>query len=219
MKKQLSITISCLLLMAGLAFGQNSASFTFTNAGNNSVTVNMNDTFTIDVGGMFNFDSTGYSLWLEAPTASGFASSLSITNRTYLVFTDRTDNGFPKVFSDTAGAQSGYLSDADTVINPQTGTIDQGDLGATGFATAGTYNLGQITFSLAGAAPGTYTLFSTVISPRQSQFTQSGTFQSINTPASPFTVTVVPEPSTWSMLILGGLGTVGLVALRRRRHA
>lgn len=61
MKKQLSIAISCLLLMAGFTFGQNAASFSFTNAGNNFVTVNSTSTFTIDVGGTFNFDSVGYS--------------------------------------------------------------------------------------------------------------------------------------------------------------
>jgi hypothetical protein len=76
-------------------------------------------------------------------------------------------------------------------------------------------------FSIANSVlPGTYT-FSTTTTANAGQFFsdvsdsngavfegQPGTFQ----------ITVVPEPSTWSLLGLGSLGSVGL-ALRRRRAA
>lgn len=90
--------------------------------------------------------------------------------------------------------------------------------------TAGTYNftLQTLTISIGSAPAGTYTFFTSTEA--NAGFRYGDVFDDPFTDTytvgqGSFDITVVPEPSTWSMLILGGLGTVGLVALRRRRHA
>lgn len=203
--------------MAGLAFGQ-SASFSFDdNSGTaTSGTYNPNDTFTLSLFGTASgFTADGFSLWLEVPTTNEFNTTINITSATYIQFTDSIQPNYPKVFNDPSGARPGYVSDHDT-------GAPSGDLGAVSDDPSqqftGTMLLANYTFSLAGAPAGTYTLYSTEISPKGSEINDTS-FVSHNAPAASYTITVVPEPSTWSMLILGGLGTVGLVALRRRRRA
>jgi hypothetical protein len=73
-----------------------------------------------------------------------------------------------------------------------------------------------MTINVAGLAPGTYTLESTIGGSRISE--QSDTsFGDHAFPESTFTITVVPEPATLSLLGLSGLGSVGLTMLRARR--
>lgn len=84
------------------------------------------------------------------------------------------------------------------------------------------FTLQTLTISTGTAPPGTYTFFTSTEA--NAGFKYGDVFDEPFTNTytvgqGSFQITVVPEPSTWSMLILGGLGTVGLVALRRRRHA
>ena len=66
----------------------------------------------------------------------------------------------------------------------------------------------------AGAPAGTYTLHSTIVSPRTSEVTDD-VFNDNNIPQASFVFTIVPEPST---LALVGLAAVcSLVAIRRRK--
>ena len=92
------------------------------------------------------------------------------------------------------------------------------DLGATTqplvLVPPGSYQVSHITFSITGATPGVYTFYSTSTDPRPSEVDDTG-FNPNDIPRASFTITVVPEPSTFALLALTGTG-VGLLTCRRR---
>jgi hypothetical protein len=198
-----------------MAFGQHVQSLAFDDlglggGGPNSGTYNSTNTFSFDVNLTFSgYNSLGLSFWLETVTA--FAGSLQITNVTYPspVFLDpnqTTPN--PAPFNVSSGATAGNLTEArdlGTTTDPGPG------------AAPGTYTVAHVTFAITGAAPGTYVLRSTTVLPRASEVSDTNFMDNLMA-ASNYTITIVPEPSSFALLALG-LGGAALILYRRKRAA
>src|ERR1700730_16160181 len=233
MKKTiLTLAVTSLLAITSARAAITSALLSFNdnnvdgNGNNTTWTSNVGTfTFSVDVSLSFTTDGAspnqlkGLSYWLE--TETGAASHITLTSETYFTITSQTDPGPNKVFNQSGtanGADSGFLASHDSVANPNTGTVDTGDLGGT-FPpqSAGTFQVATLNFSVSGLAPGTYHLETTHLSGLTSEGTDTS-FGDTSIPQAIFTITVVQEPATLSLLGLGGLGSFGLTVLRARRR-
>jgi hypothetical protein len=217
MKTKLITSIGCLLLMAGLTRAVSpQQTLSLTSSGLSNITLSSGTTsFELDVSSTFTgYSSYGLSYWLQVP--STVASDFSITGVTYgSAFPDGNQTSPSTVlFNDSTaadGAKSGY-------------TIETRDLGATSSDTtgpgssAGTYADTTMTINLSGLGPGTYVLASTTSGTRPSEESDTS-FAGHNFPEADFTITIVPEPATWSLFGLGAIGTFGLTIWRARRRA
>jgi hypothetical protein len=213
MKKTI-LSLGCLLLMTGLSFGANEL-LSLTHSGINSITLSSGTTsFQLDVSSSWTgYSSVGLSYWLQVPTT--VASDFSITAVTYGSTWSSPNATGPStvLFNDSVSADGAAANFS----------LETRDLGATvgvgnPSTAAGSYQEASMTINLSGLGPGTYTLKSTSQPSRISE--QSG--DNPNPPDNPFpvatfTITIVPEPATLSLLGLSGLGTLGLTMLRARR--
>ena len=236
MMKKLTVTLGCLLLMAGLSFGAVSFSFN-----DNGLGAGAADSGTYTPGSSFNFDIL---LTFTSPPANvvgdSFWFELAPANSTFLTITGRT-------FTTTTGSPTtSPFNDDNATFAPQGFTIAQSngnlanpqDLGGTAPTTGlppnqvlvetppgSNISIANVSFMINPSTPaGTYTLLLATANTRRSQVTeQSGTtmdpiYTAFAVPLVTYTFTVVPEPPVWSLIGLGGIGSMGLTWLRARRR-
>ena len=203
MKKTLLIAVIGAMIAMSSAFAQHTQSLAFAGPSNWTPGTTVTLAASLTFGG---YSSYGLSYWLEVPNA--IAPFLSLNMPTYFTFNDANNvNAWPAAFNSTIGATAGNMTESN-------------DLGATTqplvLVAPGTYHITDIPFVVAPGAPvGTYTLHSTVTSPRISEVTDQDFMDNNIIPPGTFVFTIVPEPSTLALLGLAAAGS--LVAYRRRK--
>lgn len=190
------------LLAVQTGNAQNTVTATLTTTGGlNSVTIMQGGSFTLTLGVTTNFITLGYTDFLRSTNGSGL---FQINGRTNLnmFFTDPTTSDILAL-----GSPNGILAPSNAR-----------DLGFTGDTVnnqpAGTFQLATYTIANIGLmTPGVYQIF---LDPR-SIMTNAG-FMDVAMGGNPiFTVTVIPEPTTIGLAILGGAAL--LVVARRKLRA
>jgi hypothetical protein len=218
MKAKLLTTIGCLLLMAGLVHAD--AILSFDDHGQGGLTAssgsyNPGDTFTFDI--TLSVTSTGTDPVTNAVNSISYWFETSALNNGYFSIANRNLTG--SSFSDPQSSPTYPVA-----IVPGGDASDLGATTPTGTSvpTNASYFVATITLQIAPNTPaGTYTISTTDINSNTDHSKTSTigdtTFTRHNLAATTYTITVVPEPATLSLLALSGLGSFGLNLLRRRR--
>jgi len=230
MKKSILILSAAVSLLAYPAFGQ-TISATGTNAtinpGSGSTA---NSRISVTVSGANSIGDPNSLNLLIATPGTGANSGVSLFNVFVFSLVSPYDN---KNSTSSTSNRSTFATAGDTANSGNTVSTTTLDLGANVSTTAPsiassgstTISVDVLQFtSLANLVPGSvYRFFATSGGPTDAQGswidnTANATFGLNTTKGTPlFTITVVPEPATWSLFGLGAIGAFGLNLLRARR--
>jgi hypothetical protein len=171
----------------------------------------------LNVTGTTPANVAGFNLWLETVAAnSGFFAVSAVVSNVSGWNTPAGATSFPESLTTTGSTHAGFAQNTHSL-----GFVDTSG-GANAHATPFSgLLLETLTLTIAGNTPlNTYSFTSTTSAsdPRTSSVNDSvGASFNVNTPAS-FSITVVPEPSTFSLMVLAGIGSLGLAFVQARRR-
>ncbi|HEY1768700.1 MAG TPA: PEP-CTERM sorting domain-containing protein [Chthoniobacterales bacterium] len=209
MKKLLILLAALSCSIAGLTTtSAQTATFVYNNGVNfGTYTPGSSFTFSIDLvftpgGTITNLE--GFSYWFQQNNASPYYFSITNRDITGSLFTDLQTPGlsYPQNLSPINANDLGALLPVST---PAEG--------------AGTYLVANLTIAIDPSTPiGVYTI-QDVVSGGKTSFIFNSSGTGFRIPASAFTITVVPEPTSIALVVIGSLGVIALIVRNRRRRA